>query len=60
MVAGMTPMTVKVDFVLAILEAGYHIELAGGGHYSPVALRAKVTEIQGKTSPGIGLTLNSL
>jgi hypothetical protein len=38
----------------------YHVELAGGGHYSPAALRAKVAEIQSKISPGIGLTLNSL
>jgi hypothetical protein len=42
------------------VKAGYHVELAGGGHYSPAALRAKVTEIQGKISLGIGLTLNSL
>jgi fatty acid synthase subunit alpha len=60
MVAGMTPTTVKAGFVSAVLEAGYHVELAGGGHYSPAALRAKVAEIQGKISPGIGLTLNSL
>src|SRR6266436_9433133 len=60
MVAGMTPTTVKAGFVSAVLEAGYHVELAGGGHYSPAALRAKVAEIQGKISPGVGLTLNSL
>ena len=60
MVAGMTPTTVKAGFVSAVLEAGYHVELAGGGHYSPAALHAKVAEIQGKISPGIGLTLNSL
>jgi fatty acid synthase subunit alpha len=48
MVAGMTPTTVKAGFVSALLEAGYHVELAGGGHYSPTALRAKVAEIQGK------------
>ena len=33
MVAGMTPSTVKAGFVSAVLDAGYHIELAGGGHY---------------------------
>ncbi|KAI9439787.1 fatty acid synthase [Lactarius indigo] len=60
MVAGMTPTTVKAGFVSAVLEAGYHVELAGGGHYSPAALRAKVAEIQTKISPGIGLTLNAL
>ena len=60
MVAGMTPTTVKAGFVSAVLSAGYHVELAGGGHYNPVALRAKVTEIQSKIPPGVGLTLNSL
>ena len=60
MVAGMTPTTVKAGFVSAILSAGYHVELAGGGHYNPTALRAKVTEIQSKIPPGVGLTLNSL
>ncbi|KAG9315241.1 hypothetical protein JVU11DRAFT_4375 [Chiua virens] len=60
MVAGMTPTTVKAGFVSAILSAGYHVELAGGGHYSPAALRGKITEIQSKIPPGVGLTLNSL
>jgi fatty acid synthase subunit alpha, fungi type len=60
MVAGMTPTTVKAGFISAVLEAGYHVELAGSGHYSPAALRAKVAEIQGKITPGIGLILNSL
>jgi fatty acid synthase subunit beta len=60
MVAGMTPSTVKGGFVSAILSAGSHVELAGGGHYSPDAVRAKVTEIQGKIPPGVGITLNSL
>ncbi|THH15787.1 hypothetical protein EW146_g4747 [Bondarzewia mesenterica] len=48
MVAGMTPTTVKAGFVSAVLNAGYHVELAGGGHYSPAALRAKIAEIQSK------------
>ncbi|KAA1467738.1 fatty acid synthase [Dentipellis sp. KUC8613] len=60
MVAGMTPTTVKAGFVSAILSAGYHVELAGGGHYSPAALRAKVAEIQSKIPAGVGITLNSL
>jgi fatty acid synthase subunit alpha, fungi type len=59
-VAGMTPATVKAGFVSAVLYAGCHVELAGGGHYSPAALRAKVAEIQSRIPPGIGLTLNSL
>ena len=60
MVAGMTPLTVKAGFVSAILRAGYHVELAGGGHYNPSALRAKVAEIQAQIPEGVGLTLNSL
>lgn len=60
MVAGMTPTTVKAGFVSAVLSAGFHVELAGGGHYNAKALRAKVAEIQSKIPPGVGLTLNSL
>ncbi|KAI0077780.1 fatty acid synthase [Panus rudis PR-1116 ss-1] len=60
MVAGMTPSTVKAGFVSAVLNAGFHIELAGGGHYNAAALRAKVAEIQSKIPPGVGITLNSL
>jgi fatty acid synthase subunit alpha, fungi type len=60
MVAGMTPTTVKAGFVSAVLQAGYHVELAGGGHYNAAAFRAKVAEIQAKISAGVGITLNSL
>jgi len=60
MVAGMTPTTVKAGFVSAVLSAGYHIELAGGGHYNPAALRAKVAEIQAQIPAGVGITLNAL
>uniref|UniRef100_A0A0W0EUQ4 Putative fatty acid synthase n=1 Tax=Moniliophthora roreri TaxID=221103 RepID=A0A0W0EUQ4_MONRR len=60
MVAGMTPSTVKGGFVSAVLDAGYHIELAGGGHYNAAALRAKVAEVQSKIPAGVGITLNSL
>jgi fatty acid synthase subunit alpha, fungi type len=60
MVAGMTPTTVKAGFVSAVLSSGFHIELAGGGHYNANALRKKVAEIQSKIPPGVGLTLNSL
>src|ERR1700722_13921281 len=60
MVAGMTPSTVQAGFVSAVLNAGYHVELAGGGHYSPAALRKKGTEFQAKIAPGVGITLNSL
>ncbi|KAF5382044.1 hypothetical protein D9615_004428 [Tricholomella constricta] len=60
MVAGMTPSTVKAGFVGAVLDAGYHVELAGGGHYNAAALRAKVVEIQQLIPAGVGITLNAL
>ena len=60
MVAGMTPLTVKAGFVSAVLDAGYHIELAGGGHYNAAALHSKVAEIQKQIPAGVGITLNSL
>ena len=60
MVAGMTPSTVKAGFVSAVLDAAYHIELAGGGHYNAAALRSKVAEIQKQIPARVGITLNSL
>ena len=60
MVAGMTPTTVKAGFVSAVVSAGYHIELAGGGHYNTASLHAKFMEIQSKIPVGVGITLNSL
>ncbi|KAF5368157.1 hypothetical protein D9615_010208 [Tricholomella constricta] len=60
MVAGMTPSTVKAGFVGAVLDAGYHVQLAGGGHYNAAALRAKVAEIQQLIPAGVGITLNVL
>ena len=60
MVAGMTPSTVKAGFVSAVLSAGFHIELAGGGHYNSAALRSKVAEIQANIPAGVGITLNAL
>jgi len=60
MVAGMTPSTVKAGFVSAIINAGYHIELAGGGHYNAAALHSKIAETQKLIPAGVGITLNSL
>ncbi|OAV94208.1 hypothetical protein PTTG_27068 [Puccinia triticina 1-1 BBBD Race 1] len=61
MVAGMTPCTVPADFNAAVMNAGYHIELAGGGHYNAKALRAKIAAIRSKLEkPGLGFTLNAL
>ncbi|KAK9670974.1 fatty acid synthase alpha subunit Lsd1 [Basidiobolus ranarum] len=60
MVPGMTPATVSEKFVGATINAGYHIELAGGGHFSPEHLRQKVQSIMEMTKPGEGITINML
>lgn len=56
----MTPCTVQANLNVATLNAGYHIELAGGGHYNAAALRSKVAEISARTQAGVGITLNAL
>ncbi|CEG69980.1 Putative Fatty acid synthase alpha subunit [Rhizopus microsporus] len=58
MVAGMTPATVNEKFVAAVMNAGYHVELAGGGHFNEAVLRDKVNKIMNLTRAGEGITLN--
>ncbi|KAF8473168.1 fatty acid synthase beta subunit dehydratase [Kalaharituber pfeilii] len=58
MVAGMTPSTVPWDFVAATMNAGYHIELAGGGYYNEKMLTEALQKIEENTIPGIGITVN--
>ncbi|KAJ2708293.1 fatty acid synthase alpha subunit Lsd1 [Coemansia sp. IMI 203386] len=60
MVAGMTPSTVGEEFVSAVTNAGYHVELSGGGHFSEEMLRDKVDKILKRVSPGHGITINSI
>ncbi len=60
MVAGMTPCTVDERFVSAIINAGYHVELAGGGQHTEVHLRNRVSKIMEMVAPGEGITLNVL
>ena len=57
MVTGMTPSTIKAGIISAVLDAGYHIELAGGGHYNVAALCSKVADIQKWIPPSVGITL---
>ena len=47
-------------FFSAVLNAGFQIDLAGGGHYNAAALRSKVAEIQKQIPAGVGITLNAL
>ncbi|KAJ1731799.1 fatty acid synthase alpha subunit Lsd1, partial [Coemansia biformis] len=60
MVAGMTPSTISDVFVSAVVRAGYHIELSGGGHFSEPMLRDKVDKILKQAGPGTGITINSI
>ncbi|KAJ2472202.1 fatty acid synthase alpha subunit Lsd1 [Coemansia sp. RSA 2322] len=60
MVAGMTPSTVSEVFVSAVMRAGYHVELSGGGHFSEEMLRDKVDRILELTEAGQGVSINSI
>ncbi|KAJ1558895.1 beta subunit of fatty acid synthetase, partial [Nowakowskiella sp. JEL0078] len=60
MVAGMTPCTVSEEFVSAIINAGFHVELAGGGQHTEAYLRNRVSEIIKNVDPGEEITLNIL
>ncbi|KAL2153788.1 hypothetical protein VTH82DRAFT_4943 [Thermothelomyces myriococcoides] len=58
MVAGMTPTTVPWDFVAATMNAGYHIELAGGGYYNAKMMTDAISKIEKAIPPGRGITVN--
>lgn len=58
MVAGMTPCTVPWDFVAATMNAGYQIELAGGGYYDAKTMTEALTKIENNIPAGRGITVN--
>lgn len=58
MVSGMTPSTVPWDFVAATMNAGYHIELAGGGYFDSKAMSEAIRNIEQAIPPGRGITVN--
>ncbi|KAK9470420.1 acyl transferase domain-containing protein [Dipodascopsis tothii] len=58
MVPGMTPTTVPADFVAATMNAGYHIELGGGGYFSAEAMTKALQAIEKDIYPGAGITIN--
>ncbi|KAF2803837.1 beta subunit of fatty acid synthase [Mytilinidion resinicola] len=58
MVAGMTPSTVPWDFVAATMNAGYEIELAGGGYYNEKTMTEAITKIEKVIPAGRGITIN--
>lgn len=58
MVAGMTPCTVEWDFVAATMQAGYHIELAGGGYFDPGMMTTALRKIENAIPSGRGIGVN--
>lgn len=60
MVPGMTPSTVSPEVVAATMNAGYHIELAGGGYFLEDTLVKALEQVQKLTSPAMGISLNVL
>ncbi|KAF4125253.1 hypothetical protein GMORB2_4093 [Geosmithia morbida] len=58
LVAGMTPATVPWDFVAATMNAGYHIELAGGGYFNGKRMTEALIKIEGAIPAGRGITVN--
>ncbi|CUM64807.1 uncharacterized protein PRCAT00002420001 [Priceomyces carsonii] len=58
MVPGMTPTTVNPEIVAATINAGYHIELAGGGYFEPHSMEKSLREVAANITPGYGIGLN--
>lgn len=58
MVAGMTPCTVPWDFVAATMNAGYHIELAGGGYFMGPMMTDALKKIEKAIPAGRGISVN--
>ncbi|KAK1144935.1 putative PKS/NRPS-like protein biosynthetic cluster [Aspergillus melleus] len=58
MVGGMTPTTTHWDFVAAIMNAGYHAELAGGGFHKPADMATAIQHLSNSIAPGRGITCN--
>ncbi|KAI9878043.1 MAG: hypothetical protein M1830_002094 [Pleopsidium flavum] len=58
MVAGMTPTTVPWDFVAAVMKAGYHVELAGGGYTSAKEFETAIRKVSATVPAHRGITCN--
>ncbi|KAH8885019.1 hypothetical protein GQ53DRAFT_829395 [Thozetella sp. PMI_491] len=58
MVAGMTPTTGAWDFVARVMNAGYHIELAGGSYAQPGEFERAIRRIAASTPKHRGITVN--
>ncbi|KAG0684342.1 beta subunit of fatty acid synthetase [Pichia californica] len=58
MVPGMTPTTVSPSFVSAAINAGYNIEIAGGGYFNEPSMEAALKEVAENVTPGSGIGIN--
>ncbi|KAK3935182.1 acyl transferase domain-containing protein [Diplogelasinospora grovesii] len=58
MVAGMTPTTASWEFVSAIMNAGYHVELAAGGLHSALDFTQAVHRLAQSIPRGRGICIN--
>ena len=58
LVPGMTPTTVHPDFVAATINAGYQIELAGGGYFSPDGMTKAIDDVVAQVKPGSSISIN--
>ncbi|KAJ0148346.1 Radical S-adenosyl methionine domain-containing protein 2 [Fusarium oxysporum f. sp. albedinis] len=58
MVAAMTPTTSSWEFVAAVMNAGYHVELACGGFHDRASLSEAILAISNHVDPGQGITCN--
>lgn len=60
MVAGMTPTSANAQFVSAVTRAGFHCELAGGGHHNAQMMTSCIEKIMDQTPIGSNVTCNLL
>ena len=57
---GMTPTTVDVPICAAAANAGYTVELAGGGQVSEAVFAARMAELSAALAPGVEVVFNAL
>ena len=58
MVAGMTPTTVPWDFVTAICNAGFYVELAASGYFRQDAFKQAILNVTSNIPAGRGVAIN--
>ena len=58
LVAGMTPTTISPEFMAATMNAGYSIELSGGGYFDPRMMETAIRKIESNIPAGRGIHIN--